>query len=811
MKRVSGAMAALAICLSTAVSFGQGVLIVTDSDTVIRLPRPIIHRRPVPPPPVSYAIKSVEVQGKVKNQAGSIQVSQTFVNTGSRTMQVSFVFPLPQDAVVDQLTFMVDGKEIAGKLLSAPKARSIYEGHVRRNQDPALLEWIDWGMFKTSVFPVPPGAERKVTLRYSQLLKKSGRLTDFLFPLATAKYTSKPIEKLTINLAIDSDRKIKNVYSPTHDVNVDRRGNKFAKVTYEAKNVTPSTDFRLFFDTANSKLGASVVSYRPEKDEDGYFLLLASPEFEDKDQKPTAKTVVFVVDRSGSMSGAKIKQAKEALKFVLNNLNKGDTFNIIAYDSAVESFRPELQRYDNDSREAALGFVEGIYAGGSTNIDGALAASLAQLKDDERPSYIMFLTDGKPTVGERNEIKIAKNANSANNVRARVIGLGVGYDVNSRLIDRLTRENFGQSEYIRPDQDIEEHVSRVYDRISAPVLTHVKVRIDLDESAAQGSSANRLYPTDQLDVFRGDQLVIVGRYRRAGDAKVTIRGKVGNEKQNFDFPAKFVKSSNDQSYAFVEKLWAMRRVGEIIDDIDLNGKNQELVNELMALATKHGILTPYTSFLADETQRHRLAGRSSVQTLNRNLAELEAASGQAGFAQRDFKRRLRYMPNLSKAAGDRLADASAATQPQADAGASQGAAPAGAPATSRGGSRFGGGPPGGLGGGGGLGGVAKSGSASNQPRGFAGKQESKDSPEANVKRIGSSTLYRRAGNVWFADNVNEFDVEKNKDKIKEIKRFSKEYFALVKKNTNSENSLLAQQGEKETLVIRLRGGVYRIK
>ena len=795
MKRVSGVLAALATCLTTAISLGQGVLIVSDSDTIVRLPRPIFHRRPAPPPPVSYAIKSVDVNGKIRNQTGSIQVSQTFVNTGSRTMQVSFVFPLPQDAAVDQLTFMVDGKEIAGQLLPASKARSIYEGHVRRNQDPALLEWVDWGMFKTSVFPVPPGAERKVTLRYSQLLKKSGRLTDFLFPLATAKYTSKPVEQLKVNLVIDSDRKIKNIYSPTHDVNVDRRGNKFAKVSFEAKNITPSTDFRLFFDTADTKLGASVVSYRPNQDEDGYFLLLASPDFEDKDKKPAPKTVVFVVDNSGSMSGAKIEQAKDAVKFVLNNLNKGDTFNVVAYDSAIQSFRPELQRYDNDTREAALGFVEGIYAGGSTNIDGALAASLAMLQDDDRPSYVLFLTDGKPTVGERNEIKIAKNASSANKVRARVISLGVGYDVNSRLIDRLTRENFGQSEYIRPDQDIEEHVSRVYGRISAPVLTHVKVRIDFDESASEGQSANRLYPTDQLDVFRGDQLVIVGRYRRPGNAKITVRGKVGKEKKNYDFPAKFVKSSNDQSHAFVEKLWAMRRVGEIIDDIDLNGKNQELVDELMALATKHGILTPYTSFLADETQRHRLAGRSSLETLGRNLAELESASGQAGFAQRDFKSRLRGTRNLSKASGDRLADASAATKPQS---------------SSRGGSfgRDGGGGPGG--GGFGLGGLG--GGAARRPPPAAAKEEPVGkSGEANVKRIGASTLYRRQGNVWYADNVNEFDVEKNKDKIKEIKRFSKEYFQLVKKNTNSENSLLAQQGEKETLIIRLRGVVYRIK
>ncbi|MGH7136769.1 MAG: vWA domain-containing protein, partial [Pirellulales bacterium] len=341
-----------------------------------------------------------------------------------------------------------------------------------------------------------------------------------------------------------------------------------ATVRYKSENEIPSSDFRLLYDADGGKLGTSVLSYRPQGD-DGYFLLLTTPAIE-RGAERQKKTVVFVVDRSGSMTGQKIDQAKGALKFVLNNLHEGDLFNIIAYDSAVESFRPELQKFDDETRKAALGFVEGIYAGGSTNIDGALSAALKQLADSSRPSYVLFLTDGLPTAGEVNEQKIVANSQANNRVRARVVAFGVGYDVNSRLLDKLVRQNHGQSEYVRPNENIEERVSRLYQKIESPVMTDVAIQFSIDALPAEaGDAVNRLYPKQVVDLFAGEQLVLVGRYKRPGTAKVTITGSVGGQRQSFDFPAELVAESKDETFAFVEKLWALRRVGEIIDELDL--------------------------------------------------------------------------------------------------------------------------------------------------------------------------------------------------------------------------------------------------
>jgi len=624
-----------------AIAQAQGVLVVVDPNVQVRLPRPIIWpprpQHPRPTPPARYKIKELQVNARLIDQVAQVQVSQTFENTGSRQLEVSFIFPLPYDGAIDRLTLLVDGKEYPAQLLDADEARRLYENIVRKNKDPALLEWMGTGLFKTSVFPVPPGAKRTVTLRYSQMCRKQDGLTDFLFPLSTAKYTSHAVEEFGIRASIESQDEIKNVYSPSHAVNIKRPDDNHAVVTLTKKNEVPSADFRLLYDVGRGKVSTRVLSYRPDDDEDGYFLLLASPKIKAQESERPKKTVVFVVDRSGSMSGEKMEQARAALKHVLNNLRAGDLFNIVAYDSQIGAFRPEVQRYDEKSRKAALGFVEGIYAGGSTNIDGALRTALGQLQDTSRPNYVLFLTDGLPTAGETNEMKIVENAQEENDVRARIFTFGVGYDVNSRLLDRLVRENFGQSEYVKPNEDIEDRVSKLYNRIESPVMTNVQVTFEFDEAKTEeGKPINRVYPRGSFDLFAGEQLVLVGRFKKSGRAKVVVAGSVGSEKQKLDFPATLVRKSKDETHGFIEKLWAVRRVGEILDELDLKGKNDELITELVQLSKRHGILTPYTSFMADDTgQVSELA--TNVRRAGERLSALGRATGAGGFLQRRLK------------------------------------------------------------------------------------------------------------------------------------------------------------------------------
>ena len=440
------ALLVLLLLFSSSSLRAQGFLLETRHEHGFRLPRP---NPVVPSPPVptqSYAIEELSVKTRIRDDVATVQVSQTFKNTGHQTMEVAFVFPLPYDGAIDRMTFMVDGKEFEGQLLSAPDARQIYEAYMRKNMDPALTEWLGTGLFKTSIFPVPAGARRTVSIRYSQVIKNHDNVGEFLYPLRSARYTSQPVRNISLEINLQGQQPIKNIYSPSHSIEIDRHSDQSATVTYEAKSQIPQEDFRLFYDYDEKAVRASVLSYRPDADQPGYFMLLATPEIPTERDEVLNKTVVFAVDRSGSMSGAKMQQAKDALKFVLNHLRAGDTFNIIAYDSEVESFAPELQRFDESSRKAALAYVSGLFAGGSTNIEGALSVAMDQFKDPKRPGYLMFMTDGLPTVGEKKTAIIAQRVHQVNNTGTRLFTFGVGYDVNSRLLDKLSNENRGQAE-----------------------------------------------------------------------------------------------------------------------------------------------------------------------------------------------------------------------------------------------------------------------------------------------------------------------------------------------------------------------------
>jgi Ca-activated chloride channel family protein len=596
------------------------------------IPMPLPRPRPIRG---DCRIRSVDVRADVQDQAAKVRVSQVFQNSSSVAMEAQVLFPLPEGAAVSGLTLMADGREMTGRLMGREEARRIYEDIVRRRRDPALLEYMGRDLYQTSVFPVPPGGESKVEIRYSQLLKKDSGLIDLLVPLGTAKHSATPVENLSVTVNIAAAAPIRTVYSPTHEVDISRPDETHAVGKLTLHGVSNPDDLRLLYSTNASPVGLNVISYRPDDKEDGYFALLATPDAIAEHAQKMAKTMVFLCDRSGSMSGKKIEQVKAALQFMLRQLEPADTFNIVAYDSEVETFRPELQRADAATIRAALSWVEGISAGGGTNIDGALRTGLRMLSDASRPNYLLFLTDGEPTVGERSEVKIAANAAQENKVNARMFVFGVGFDVNGRLLDRLARELRGQSVYVRPNENIEAPVSSLYAKIGSPMMTDVAVNIQLD-----GGPTSKVYPRQMPDLFRGDQLVMVGRYRKGGPARITLTGNAAGRKQSFTYQATFDETSVGENNAFVARLWAIRRIGEIIDELDLHGRNQELVDELVALSQRHGILTPYTSFLADDRVNLSSVGANRMFAAESAADQLRVVAGAAGFGQREFKQQM---------------------------------------------------------------------------------------------------------------------------------------------------------------------------
>ena len=443
-------------------------------------------------------------------------------------------------------------------------------------------------MFQAQVFPIPAHSERRIQIAYTQVLSQDNGLVRFVYPLNTEKFSPRPLEEVTVSVEVRSDAPIKAVYSPSHDIAISRESETWVTASYEDSDVTPTTDFELFYSLSAEDIGASLVTYS-QGGEDGFFLLLVAPKADFGQQEVVAKDVMMVLDVSGSMAGEKLDQAQEAARFILDHLNPDDRFNIIAFSTSIDLYAPSLQSASR--AEDATDFVRKLTAAGGTNINEALLQALEKLPG-ERPEIIIFLTDGLPTVGIEDAGTIIDNVREAAGPTVRLFAFGVGYDVNTVLLDSIAQENRGASEYVRPEEDINQAVSGFYEKVSTPVLTD----ISLDFGDIQVLD---VYPQPLPDLFAGSQLVVVGRYRGDGTVTLGVSGVANGEEQTFSYRGQVFPAESEEM-DFLPRLWATRKIGYLLNQIRLYGTEQELVDEIVDLSLRYGVMTPYTSFLVEE-------------------------------------------------------------------------------------------------------------------------------------------------------------------------------------------------------------------
>ena len=588
----------------------------------ILFPRPEIHTQP-------FYVKDLHVHCVINDAVAETTVEQTFVNASSVQQEGTYLYPLPEGASPTSFTMTVGDKTMEPRVLSKEEADTIYAGYVRRYRDPALLEYVGRNLVKISVFPIPAQGERVIRMRYTEILKPQGDLRKYAYSLSTSRFGSRPVGVSTVSIKLHTSSPLKNIYSPTHDLSVRKQDDKNATASWEGTNDISDRDLELYYSTSADDVGLSLLTYR-SGDHDGYFMLLAAPRVSIPKERILSKQVVFVLDRTGSMTGKKIEQAKKSLLYCLNNLNPTDRFDVITFNESPDVLSRELMPATRENVQRAKAFVENVEASGGTNIDDALHAALGLVKNvPGHEKMIVFLTDGLPTIGETNINTIlahVKEENGSHTTALRTSGLrtvanaigrngdiaparifcfGLGYDVNVPFLDRLADQARGDADYIKPEEDVESRVTAFYSKVASPVLSDIKLSFD-------GADVYDVYPKTLPDLFKGSQLVVTGRFRNAGKGTAHLSGVASGSTQSFALGAPFGAGEGENNY--LPRIWAARKLGYLVDQIRLSenpdGK-KEILDEIVRLSREYGIITEYTSFLVDEPEQIRLGLRDS--------------------------------------------------------------------------------------------------------------------------------------------------------------------------------------------------------
>jgi Ca-activated chloride channel family protein len=566
----------------------------TDPHFPIEPPQPW---PPAPVPPVVFPVivELHQVNAVVDGPVASVTVTQIFRNDSSREIEGTYLFALPEDGAPSSLQMTIDGETVEGRLYDKDEARAIYEEIVRSRRDPALLEWLGRGLFQMSVFPIPAGTTRTVELTYEHPLALENGLYRLDVPLKAYVPGASAPENVAVNVELRNQPGLRAIYSPSHEVAVERTGNEGALVSFEGDGADTRSEFTLYFGSDKSAIGANLLSYKP-RGEDGYFMLLVAPSVEAAAADVVARDIILVLDVSGSMKGEKIGQAQSAAHAIVEQLNPDDRFNLITFSTGVRLWQNEPQPVSARTRANAESWIDDIDATGATDINRALLEALGQTETGERarPAYILFLTDGLPTQGEIDPDRIV--ANAANNRPAertvRLFTFGVGYDVNTDLLNTLSSEMGGRSSYVKPDQAIDEVIGNFYSQIGKPVLANVDLTLTGD------TLVDEIYPFPLPDLFAGEQLVVVGRYRNGGDVDLRIAGDINGEAMTHVYPNQVLAEAGGEP--FVARLWATRKIGALIQQIRRTGADPELVEAVVELSLQYGIVSPYTSYLVLE-------------------------------------------------------------------------------------------------------------------------------------------------------------------------------------------------------------------
>jgi Ca-activated chloride channel homolog len=584
-----------------AIANAQGVIV---PGPCRRCPTPPIREIPPQVLPRSLPVKSIKIDTRISSQVATTHVEQVFRNDTNFVLEGTYFFPIPETASIAEFAIWDGDRRLVGEVRTREEARRIYDEIVRRQRDPGLLEYAGKDLFQASIFPIPARSDKKLEITYTQVVHAEGGTVSYRYPLGTGRQATQ-IGTVAGRVEVESREPLRNVYSPTHTIDVKRQNDRRSTVSFETEGGKEPQDFQLFYTISKEDFGLTLLTHR-EPGKDGYFLLMISPKDDWSDQEYSAKDVVFVVDTSGSMAQeGKMEKARSALLYGVSILRPQDRFNVISFAGEEHLMENGLIAADEKGRQRGAAFVKALKPVGGTNINQSLLASLRQFgeADRDRPKILVFMTDGLPTVDETNVNKIIDNVSKASKAGVRLFTFGVGYDVNTTLLDKLAADNGGAADYVEPKEDLEVKVSNFFTKVNYPVLTNLQIDMG-------GAKTDLMYPRGIPDVFRGSQVTLIGRYTNASSLdsiSMRLTGRSSGQSRSYTYD-KLSFPLRAEANEYLPRLWATRRVGWLMEQVRTNGEQKELRDEIVDLGTRYGIVTPYTSYLALEDSAVSLRG-----------------------------------------------------------------------------------------------------------------------------------------------------------------------------------------------------------
>ncbi|MBN2413181.1 VWA domain-containing protein [candidate division KSB1 bacterium] len=533
---------------------------------------------------------SIQVDVEINNQVSITTVKETYKNKGAVPLFMKYGFPLDINASATEFIWTMNG--VALKAVLTGQAPDTTAANPGGSVDYILKEYLGESPFYFSFSDsLPPDSSIIIQLTYIELLKYSAGEIYYTFPLDAKGLEQTTLNKFTVNVNINSERTLENIEAVSHSGIQTNISAHNATASYNTSNLNPDKDFTIKYTVSQKDLGVFLLSTKPQ-DEDGFFIMLAEPDPKTGQSEILSKNFIFVMDLSGSMSGIKVQQAREAAVYCLTHLNTRDKFNIITFRDVITKYKSGLIDASPGEIQDAINFVNQQYAikGATTNINDALLSALSQFNDPNAANIIIFLTDGRASVGEQNSDAILHNIGTANTTHTQIYVFGIGSDVERYLLTSLSEQNNGITEYLE-NEEVNEKISEFFYKIRDPLIQDINITFS-------PNVVNETYPMNLMDIYVGEQLVLLGRYTTPGDVLLSLSGRRYDEPLDYTYNVNFTAAA-DTNY-FIPKMWAKEKINALLILIDLVGEDsnpgREYIKEIIRLSLKYGITTKYTSF-----------------------------------------------------------------------------------------------------------------------------------------------------------------------------------------------------------------------